>query len=69
MKETLPSQDSTSSLQSWLEEMYFDGERNEDMSREDIVRVDVLIGSMLRLEPSARASPKAVLRDAWFQRD
>jgi serine/threonine-protein kinase SRPK3 len=69
MKETLPSQDSTSSLQSWLEEMYFDGERNEDMSREDIVRVGVLIGSMLRLEPSARASSKAVLRDAWFQRD
>lgn len=69
MNGTLSSDKSTCSLQSWLEEMYFDGERSEDMSREDIVRVGVLIGSMLRLEPSARASAKAVLQDAWFQRD
>ncbi|KAF2023257.1 kinase-like protein [Setomelanomma holmii] len=69
MNGTLTSDKSTCFLQSWLEEMYFDGERSEDMSREDIVRVGVLIGSMLRLEPSARASAKAVLQDAWFQRD
>lgn len=69
MNETLSSEDSACSLQSWLEEMYFDGERSEDMSREDIVRVGMLIRSMLRLEPSARAPPRAVLQDAWFQKD
>ena len=69
MNEALSDNNSTCPLQSWLEEMYFDGERSEDMSREDIGRVGVLIGSMLRLEPSARAPPKAVLQDAWFQKD
>jgi serine/threonine-protein kinase SRPK3 len=67
MKGTLSENSSACSLQDWLEEMYFDGERREDMSREDIVRVGVLIGSMLRMEPSARAPAKAVVQDAWFQ--
>lgn len=69
MKETLSDNNSTCSLQDWLEEMYFDGERREDMSRKDITRVGKLIGSMLRMEPSARAPARAVVRDAWFQRD
>lgn len=69
MKDTLPDNASTCTLQEWLEEMYFDGERREDMSREDIVRVGVLIESMLRMEPSARASARAVVQDAWFQRE
>jgi serine/threonine-protein kinase SRPK3 len=69
MKETLSDNSSTCSLQDWLEEMYFDGERREDMSPEDIMRVGVLIRSMLRMEPSVRAPARAVVRDAWFQRD
>lgn len=69
MKGTLSGSSSVCSLQTWLEEMYFDGERREDISREDIVRVGVLIGSMLRMEPSSRASAKAVVQDAWFQRE
>jgi serine/threonine-protein kinase SRPK3 len=68
MKDTLPDNSPTYSLQDWLEEMYFDGERRKDLSREDIVQVGVLIGSMLRMEPSARAPAKAVVQDAWFQR-
>src|SRR5690242_15792133 len=69
MKGTLSDNSSACSLQDWLEEMYFDGEWRVDMSREDIVRVGVLIGSMLRMEPSARAPAKAVVHDAWFQMD
>jgi hypothetical protein len=60
---------STYSLQGWLEEMYFDGERNEDLSRKDILEVGALIRSMLRFEPSARALSKDVLQDPWFQED
>ena len=67
MRETLSDRSSTSSLQEWLEEMYFDGERREDLSREDTVRVGVLIGSLLRMEPSARAAAKDVVQDPWFQ--
>jgi serine/threonine-protein kinase SRPK3 len=68
IKGTLSNNSSTCSLQDWLEEMYFDGERREDMSREDIVQVGVLIGSMLRMEPSTRAPAEVVVQDAWFQR-
>ena len=69
MNRTSSGNSSTCSLQDWLEEMYFDMERREDMSREDILRVGVLIGSMLRMEPSARASAKDVVQDAWFQEE
>ncbi|KAJ4985972.1 protein kinase domain-containing protein [Stagonosporopsis vannaccii] len=69
MKGTLSDSGSVCSLQEWLEEMYFDGERCEDLSREEIARAGVLIGSMLRMEPSDRASAKAVVQDAWFQSD
>lgn len=69
MKATLPDNSSACSLQDWIEEMYIDSERREDMTREDIVRVGVLIGSMLRTEPSARAPAKTVVQDAWFQRE
>jgi serine/threonine-protein kinase SRPK3 len=69
MEGTLSDHSFTCSLQDWLEEMYFDGERREDMSREDVVLVGRLIGSMLRMEPSARAPAKAVVQDAWFQRE
>ncbi|KAH5624053.1 hypothetical protein HBI51_239530 [Parastagonospora nodorum] len=56
-------------LQDWLEEMYFDGERKEEFSREDIVRVGALIRSMLRLEPSMRAEARDVLKDSWFDEE
>jgi serine/threonine-protein kinase SRPK3 len=62
------NKESTSSPQTWLEEMYFDGERSEDLSWEDIARFGSLIRSMLRLEPSARASSKVILQDPWFQK-
>lgn len=69
MEKSLDESDPTSSLQEWLEEMYFDGERRADLSREDILHVGALIRSMLRMETSARASAKEVVQDAWFQRE
>lgn len=57
------------SLQEWLEEVYFDEEKNQDLSKEDTKRVGRVIGSMLRLEPGDRASAESVLGDAWFQED
>jgi serine/threonine-protein kinase SRPK3 len=56
-------------LQDWLKEMYFDGERKEEYSREEIVRVGKIIGSMLRLEPSMRAEARDVLKDSWFDEE
>ncbi|RDW61130.1 uncharacterized protein DSM5745_10628 [Aspergillus mulundensis] len=53
-------------LQEWLQEMYFDGERNTDLSGDDIVRLGNIIQKLLRLEPSARASAREILSDPWF---
>lgn len=56
-------------LQEWLEEMYFDGERNEDLTRKDILKVGELVRKMLRFEPSMRASAREILQDSWFKRE
>ncbi|KAJ5547573.1 hypothetical protein N7513_004807 [Penicillium frequentans] len=53
-------------LQEWLEELYFDGRHLPDLTREDIVRLGKIIGSLLCFEPSARASARQILDDPWF---
>lgn len=55
------------SLKEWLEEMYFDGERKETLSREEIVQQGEIIGRLLRFEPSSRASAREMLNDPWFR--
>lgn len=62
-----PGEKSGYTLQEWLEEMYFDGERNEDLTREDILKVGELVRRMLRFEPSLRASAREILQDSWFK--
>ncbi|PWY63810.1 kinase-like protein [Aspergillus eucalypticola CBS 122712] len=53
-------------LQEWLEEMYFDGERKEDLSKDDIVELGRIIRKLLQFEPGARASVEEILNDPWF---
>ena len=53
-------------LQEWLEEVYFEGPRSSDLTKEDIVRLGRIIGRLLHFEPSARASARQVLEDPWF---
>ena len=67
MDSASPGEKSDCTLQEWLEEMYFDGERNEDLTREDILKVGELVRRMLRFEPSARASAREILQDSWFK--
>lgn len=55
-------------LQEWLEEVYFDGARRPDLTREDIAKLGQIIGRFLRFEPSARASAREVLDDPWFNK-
>ncbi|KAJ6171708.1 hypothetical protein N7470_000775 [Penicillium chermesinum] len=54
-------------LQEWLQEVYFDGHRAPDLTREGITRLGEIIGSLLCFEPSARASARQILDDPWFK--
>ncbi|GKZ32254.1 hypothetical protein AbraIFM66950_001534 [Aspergillus brasiliensis] len=56
-------------LQDWLEEMYFDGERKEELTRDDIVRLGRIIRKLLRFEPAARALVEEILDDPWFKNE
>ena len=67
MDSASPGEKSGYTLQEWLEEMYFDGERNEDLTREDILKVGELVRRMLRFEPFMRASAREILQDPWFK--
>ncbi|GKZ66815.1 hypothetical protein AnigIFM60653_003144 [Aspergillus niger] len=59
--------DNGPNLQEWLEEMYFDGERKEELTRDDIMELGRIIRELLRFEPAARASVKEILNDPWLR--
>ncbi|KAL4912910.1 kinase-like domain-containing protein [Aspergillus aurantiobrunneus] len=63
------TQTSGPTLQEWLEEMYFGGERKEDLTKEDIVQLGQIIRKLLRFEPSTRASAREILNHPWFSCD
>ncbi|KAF2420196.1 kinase-like protein [Tothia fuscella] len=67
MDSASPGEKSGYTLQEWLEEMYFDGERNDDLTREDILKVGKLVRSILQFEPAKRASAEELLQDSWFK--
>jgi serine/threonine-protein kinase SRPK3 len=67
MEAASPGEVSKVTLQSWLEDMYFDGERREDFDREEIRQLGRLVAKMLRFEPCSRASAEEILHDSWFK--
>lgn len=67
MNETKPNNDQPWSLHKWLEEVYFDPERDAEFTRQDIIRVGDLVSKMLKFEPSSRAQVKEILADPWFR--
>lgn len=67
MNEGTSDEDTALDLQKWLEEVYFGGPHNNDLTRDDISRLGLIIGKLLYFEPSARASTRQILDDPWFQ--
>jgi serine/threonine-protein kinase SRPK3 len=67
MEAVSPGEASNDTLQSWLEAIYFDGERREDFNKEEIRQLGRLIANMLRFEPCSRASAEEILHDPWFE--
>lgn len=66
MDNTWTGDKTENNLQEWLEETYFDGDRNEDLTREEIMKVGALLRRLLLFEPSTRASAQEILQDPWF---
>ncbi|KAH7399195.1 serine protein kinase [Phaeosphaeria sp. MPI-PUGE-AT-0046c] len=60
-------EDTGYNLQEWLEEMYFDAARREELTREEIVKFGALLRRLLRFEPSTRASALEILQDPWLE--
>ena len=54
-------------LQGWLEEVYFDDDKQIGFTREEIAGAARLIARLLKFEPSRRATAGDVLSDAWFE--
>lgn len=54
-------------LQSWLNELYFDSEKTVELTQDDVTKIFGIIQRMLRLEPAARVSAAQILEDPWFQ--
>jgi hypothetical protein len=53
-------------LQEWLEGVYFDGAQKQNVTPEDITRLEQAIGKLLYFEPCARAPAREVSDDPWF---
>jgi serine/threonine-protein kinase SRPK3 len=67
MNSASPGEKSGYTPPEWLEEICFDGERNEDLTRKAILKVGKLVRSMLLFKPSKRALAKEILQDPWFK--
>lgn len=67
MSEGPNDEDTRPYLQKWLEEVYFGGPHNPDLTEEDMLRLGLIIGKLLYFEPSARASARQILDDPWLQ--
>lgn len=53
-------------LQTWLEEVYFDEHKKSELSPEEIRKVGDLVKTMLQFEPSRRPAAQTMLKDPWF---
>ncbi|KAF1821332.1 serine protein kinase [Dissoconium aciculare CBS 342.82] len=57
------------SLETWLEESYFDGQRPVDLTKNEIVQFCKIVRRLLLFEPSSRASAAEIAQDPWFDAD
>jgi serine/threonine-protein kinase SRPK3 len=67
MDNASPEENSGYTLLEWLEEIYFDEERTHDLTQDDILKVGKLVQSMLKFEPSRRASATEIIQDSLFK--
>ncbi|KAF5989670.1 CMGC/SRPK protein kinase [Fusarium bulbicola] len=54
-------------LQSWMEEIYFDKGKHPEFTGDEVRAAAKLIARLMRFEPSLRASPTDILAEPWLQ--
>jgi hypothetical protein len=54
-------------LQSWMEEVYFDKDKHPELTRDKVRAAAKLIARLMKLEPSLRATPTDILADPWLK--
>jgi serine/threonine-protein kinase SRPK3 len=71
MKKELPDETDrpASTLQEWLTKAYLHNDKRPELTDQELVKIGDLVGRMLRLEPSSRATARAIASDPWLRRD
>ncbi|KAI3327970.1 kinase-like protein [Xylariaceae sp. AK1471] len=59
--------DPPSTLQEWLEEVYFDTQRRCELTKQDVDKIGELVRLLLRWEPARRSPAKDIANDPWFR--
>ncbi|KAH7311452.1 kinase-like domain-containing protein [Stachybotrys elegans] len=67
MQAKIRPQDPMYTLQQWLEEVYFENDRETGFTADEIRQLGELVSSMLKIEPSRRATARQVLDSPWFK--
>ncbi|KAM0547814.1 hypothetical protein ACHAPJ_010160 [Fusarium lateritium] len=68
MQKGLLEEDDSIGLGKWMQEVYFDSQKEDEFTSQDITIATGLIGRMLKFEPSLRATPGEILEDAWWSK-
>ncbi|KAG6032002.1 hypothetical protein E4U40_006609 [Claviceps sp. LM458 group G5] len=68
MQQEAPEQDRGFTLKKWLEDVYFDSNKQAEFTPEEVSDIYEVVAATLRFEPSLRATPSESLARAWFQR-
>ncbi|KAF5671132.1 CMGC SRPK kinase [Fusarium denticulatum] len=67
MRSKASDEEDTWTLQSWMEEVYFDKDKHPELTRDEVRAAAKLIARLMRLEPSLRATPTDILAEPWLK--
>ena len=61
------TEDGDSNIEDWLEELYFDDGKKQDLSHDDIGRLKLLLRKLICCDPDGRYMANTAVRDIWFE--
>lgn len=67
MRRKALDEEDTWTLQSWMEEVYFDKGKHPEFTRDEVRAAANFIARLMKFEPSLRATPSEILTEPWLQ--